>query len=319
MSGFREDIADYDEFEALEGYAKWAGVPWAGRPLVRRVSVEVASEQRLSMLAWYDDDPEIVFLHGGGQNAHTWDTVIMALARPALAVDLPGHGHSSWRKDRDYWPWRNSDAVATMIETYAPHAKAVVGMSLGGLTTIRLSATRPDLVPRAVVVDVTPGVGARQVGMTVEDRGAVAVMQGPPEFDSFDAMLAELAKTMPNRPVESLIPGLRHNAQRREDGKWGWRHDLMGAQLHTDESHSDGSPGDNRLVAFESLWDDLATVRQPILLVKGGASKFVHDDDASRFAKVARNARVEIVDGAGHSIQSDRPVQLASLIGSHVG
>jgi pimeloyl-ACP methyl ester carboxylesterase len=242
----------------------------------------------------------------------------MALARPSLAVDLPGHGHSSWREDRDYWPWSNADAVATMIETHAPNAKAVVGMSLGGLTTIRLSATRPDLVPRAVVVDVTPGVGARQVGMTVEDRGAVAVMQGPPEFESFEAMLAELAKTMPNRPVESLIPGLRHNAKRREDGKWIWRHDLMRSPGPKGESNPEAQPGENRLVAFESLWDDLATIRQPIMLVKGGASKFVHDDDAAHFASVAPNARMETVDGAGHSVQSDRPVQLASLIESHV-
>jgi pimeloyl-ACP methyl ester carboxylesterase len=319
VSDIREDVTDYDEFEALEGYANWARVPWDGRPAVRRISFEITPTQRLSMLAWYGDDPEIVFLHGGGQNAHTWDTVVMALARPALAVDLPGHGHSSWREDRDYWPWSNADAIATMMERQAPNAKAVVGMSLGGLTTIRLSAMRPDLVPRAVIVDVTPGVGARQVGMTVEDRGAVAVMQGSPEYESFDAMLAELAKTMPNRPVESLIPGLRHNAKRREDGKWVWRHDLMRSPDPKGQPDSPDQPGTNRLVAFESLWDDLATVRQPIMLVKGGASKFVHDDDATRFADIAKNARVEIVYGAGHSIQSDRPVQLASLIESHVG
>jgi pimeloyl-ACP methyl ester carboxylesterase len=203
----------------------------------------------------------------------------------------------------------------------APGAKVVVGMSLGGLTTIRLSATRPDLVPKAVVVDVTPGVGARQVGMTMLDRGAVAVMQGPPEYDSFDHMLAELAKTMPNRPPESLIPGLRHNSKRRDDGKWVWRHDLMGAARPgspaTPEGQ-EGGEGENRLAAFESLWDDLATIKQPILLVKGGASKFVHEDDASRFASLAGDARVQTVEGAGHSVQSDRPVQLASLIESHL-
>ncbi len=36
----------------------------------------------------------MVFLHGGGQNAHTWDTVILGLGVPALAIDLPGHGRS---------------------------------------------------------------------------------------------------------------------------------------------------------------------------------------------------------------------------------
>ncbi len=310
MTDVSQDEVDYDEFEALEGYARWAGIPWEGRPPVRRLAMEVAEDQRVSLLAWYGDGPEIVFLHGGGQNAHTWDTVIMALGRPALALDLPGHGHSSWRPDRDYWPWQNAEAVARVMEAQAPNANAVVGMSLGGLTTIRLASTRRDLVPRAVVVDVTPGVHSRQVGLTVEERGAVAVIAGPPEYDSFDAMLAELAKTMPNRPVESLVPGLRHNARRRDDGKWVWRHDLMprASESGVERPRPDG---------FEALWEDLASIGQPIMLVKGGASKFVHPDDMARFAATAQT-RTEIVEGAGHSIQSDRPVQLAALIDSHL-
>jgi pimeloyl-ACP methyl ester carboxylesterase len=310
VTDLRQDEVDYDEFDALEGYARWAGIPFEARPPVRRLSMEVAEGQRVSMLAWYGDDPELVFLHGGGQNAHTWDTVIMALGRPSLALDLPGHGHSSWRQDRDYWPWQNAEAVATVMEARAPNASAVVGMSLGGLTTIRLAATRPDLVPRAVVVDVTPGVHSRQVGLTVEERGAVAVISGPPEFDSFDDMLAELAKTMPQRPVESLIPGLRHNARMRDDGKWVWRHDLIPRATESGVERP-------RPEGFESLWDDLESIRQPIMLVKGGASKFVHEDDMARFA-TAQQPRIEVAEGAGHSVQSDRPVQLAAFIDSHL-
>ena len=41
-----------------------------------------------------------VLLHGGSQNAHTWDTVAMALDRPLVAIDLPGHGHSDGPGDR---------------------------------------------------------------------------------------------------------------------------------------------------------------------------------------------------------------------------
>ena len=39
-------------------------------------------------------------MHGGAQNAHTWDTVALALDRPLVAVDLPGHGHSDGRGRR---------------------------------------------------------------------------------------------------------------------------------------------------------------------------------------------------------------------------
>ncbi len=85
----------------------------------------------------------MVFFHGGGQNAHTWDTVIVGLGVPALAVDLPGHGHSAWREDGDYSPQHNAAAIEPVIKALAPDAELVVGMSLGGLTAIGLGAIAP--------------------------------------------------------------------------------------------------------------------------------------------------------------------------------
>ena len=69
----------YDELGMLVGNAAEAGLPWAGPPAIRRASVAVAPGQQVSALAWGDGDPELVLLHGGAQNAHTWDTVALAL------------------------------------------------------------------------------------------------------------------------------------------------------------------------------------------------------------------------------------------------
>ena len=88
------DRIDYDEFGLFHENAEEYGLPFDVPPVVRRVSVEVAPGRSLSALVWGDGEPELVLLHGGAQNAHTWDTVAMALDRPLVAVDLPGHGHS---------------------------------------------------------------------------------------------------------------------------------------------------------------------------------------------------------------------------------
>ncbi|HEY1668999.1 MAG TPA: alpha/beta fold hydrolase [Trebonia sp.] len=97
---------DYDEFGMLGDNAAEAGLTLSTLPPVTRASFTLADGQEVSALAWGDAEPELVLLHGGGQNAHTWDTVALALGRPLLAVDLPGHGHSARRQDRDYGPWR---------------------------------------------------------------------------------------------------------------------------------------------------------------------------------------------------------------------
>src|SRR5262245_17029827 len=112
---------------------------WPGSHMPCRESIALASGETLSLIRWGTVDPELVFLHGGGQNAHTWDSVVVALGRPVLAIDLPGHGRSDRRSDRNYGPWENADAVADVIAGLAPSARAVVGMSLGGATTIRLA------------------------------------------------------------------------------------------------------------------------------------------------------------------------------------
>ena len=129
----------------LQGHAEWAGLAWTGRPAVERDEIDVDGHA-VSFVRWGQGTPELVLVHGAGQNVHSWDTFAMAVGRPSIAVDLPGHGRSAWRDDRDYSPVANANAVAPVVEHAAPRAHAVVGMSLGGLTTIHLSSLRPDLV-----------------------------------------------------------------------------------------------------------------------------------------------------------------------------
>src|SRR6185436_20177979 len=103
---------EYDEFGLFHENAAEVGLAYDGPPTVARVELEVAPGQTVSALRWGTAPPELVLLHGGGQNAHTWDTVALALDRPLLAIDLPGHGHSSWWEGGRYEVAAMADAVA---------------------------------------------------------------------------------------------------------------------------------------------------------------------------------------------------------------
>src|SRR5204863_1740682 len=196
------------------------GIEMREPPLVERVSVDVGAAGTLSALRWGTEAPELVLLHGGAQNAHTWDTVALALGRPLVAIDLPGHGHSSHRDDHVYWPSENAIAVERAVRELAPDARIVVGMSLGGLTSIALTDRAPELVRQLVLVDVTPGVNR-------EKSSAIAqFIDGPEFFSSFDEILQRTIQFNPTRTVSSLRRGILHNAIEADDGRWRWRYDL---------------------------------------------------------------------------------------------
>ncbi|GMU77457.1 MAG: alpha/beta hydrolase [Acidimicrobiia bacterium] len=305
------DTEPYDEFGLLHENASEIGLAWPTGLSAARQVVDVGDGQQVSLIGWGDGEPEVVFLHGGGQNAHTWDTVALALDRPALAIDLPGHGHSDRRTDRDYSPWRNAEAVAAVIEQLAPGAAVVVGMSLGGATNIRLAATRPDLVRRAVIVDVTPQVNDPGRAWTPEQRGSVALIGGPPTYESFKAVAAATVALSPNRSEAAVRRGVRHNTYRRDDGCWAWRYDLF-----RDHAEGEPAPGAHDWTDFTPLWDDVAAISVPTMMVQGGDSVFVTPEDRSEFERRLPSVRWEVVLGSGHAVQSDQPLALVALVRS---
>lgn len=298
-----DDTEPYDELALVAEGAAELGLDWDGTRTIERRELRVRDDQSMSVLVWGPGEPEAVFLHGGGQNAHTWDSVLAALHRPAIAIDLLGHGRSDRRRDRDYGPWRNADVVADVVEQLAPRADVVVGMSLGGATTIRLAATRPDLVRRAVVVDVTPQVNDPARTLTREQKGSVALISDPPTYESFDAMVKAAASTTPTRSIGAVRRGVRHNARRTAEGTWTWRYDLPGGE---------GPAPDWR--DFTPLWDDVAAITVPTLLVLGADSVLVRPDDVAQFRSRLPSVEVVTVEGAGHAVQSDQPLRLVEVL-----
>jgi pimeloyl-ACP methyl ester carboxylesterase len=294
----------YDEFSMFEENAEEFGIPYSGPPAVQRTSVPMDDGRQMSSLVWGDAGPELVLLHGGAQNAHTWDTVALALARPILAIDLPAHGHSDGAKSATRSNADNADDVATVIRALAPESRAVVGMSLGGLTALALADRHPDLVPALVLVDVTPGVNAEKAKAITDFVG------GPASFPDFDAILARTVEHNPTRTVASLRRGILHNATQQDDGSWVWRY----ARHRSPDA---AVPRD--LGTMSDLWEVVSGLVVPVMLVRGMRPQSVVDDaDEAELVRRCPAARIEHVD-AGHSVQGDAPVELARLIGDFVG
>jgi esterase len=294
------DPSTYDEFGLFHENAEEAGLDWDGPPSVERIETPLGDGRSLRALRWGSAPPEIVFLHGGGQNAHTWDTVALALGRPLLAVDLPGHGHSDdVSPDAPISPRSFADDVATVVRAHAPDAALVVGMSLGGMTAMQLAVHAPDIVRKLMMVDVTPGVDREKAS------DIVTFLAGPESFATFDEIMERTILFNPTRSESSLRRGVLHNSVQQADGSWVWRHQRSGRPRLEDGAAE---------IDFAAMWDELASIRVPIQLVVGDRSPVVDEDDKARFAEHQPDADIITVADAGHSIQGDQPVELARLI-----
>jgi pimeloyl-ACP methyl ester carboxylesterase len=293
---------DIDEFCALGDEAAEFGLSIELPRHVYREDTH-APDGLVSSLLWGIGPPEVIFLHGAGLNAHTWDAVVLALDVPALAIDLPGHGHSAWRADGRYDPRMLAPQVGKVIDRLAPDARAVVGQSLGGLTAIALADVRDDLVRRQILVDAVPTLSAPGGG---GPNVVGAFLDGPDSFASRDEIVDRAVAFGFGVSRGAVERGVALNTVARDDGRWVWRH------------HLGQSPGTVTGVGdLTALWPSLEAFSGPVTLVRAERG-FVTDDQVATLQRRVPGAEVVTLP-TGHNVQEDDPVALARIITERLG
>jgi pimeloyl-ACP methyl ester carboxylesterase len=294
---------DISEFSYLPAQAEALGVPL---PPVERLSLALPDGRTLSGLRFGTEHPRVTLLHGAGLNAHTWDTTALALQHPLLAIDLAGHGDSSWRGDADYTARPLAADVALALDTWTTRPQIVVGQSLGGLTAAALAASRPDLVAEIIVVDITPG-----IDVTAGPAALRAFYEGPTDFATRSELVDKAISLGFGGTRPETERGVFLNTRVRPDGRVEWKHHFAHLAAQSLAAHDAGSAAAPS-VLHESGWQDLASASVPITLVRA-TSGFVSEADAAEFARRVPGARVVALD-ATHNVQETAPAELAALI-----
>ena len=272
-----------------------------------------ADRIRLHYLDWGTaGKPPIVFLHGGGQNAHTWDFTALTY-RPdyhVIAIDLPGHGDSEWSEKGEYGVADNAHEVAALIDALGLRRFVLVGMSLGGMTSIVYAGAHADLLAGLVIVDVGPVIHSEGTNQIRDFLSSPETEQ----FDSVDAAVEQAQKFNPLRPEVSLRYSILHNLRQLPNGKWIWKYDRRRRdQPQTDEEKKKAQEEQHRRT--DALWDDVRRITCPTLVVRGGVSKVFHAEDAAKLATTLPDGDWVEVPNAGHTVQGDNPPVFIEEVG----
>jgi pimeloyl-ACP methyl ester carboxylesterase len=305
-----------DEFSFLPDQAADAGID-APIPRGERLNLTLPDGRTLSALHYGDAPPQVTFLHGAGLNAHTWDTTILAMGLPALAIDLPGHGDSSWRPDAVYTGRTLAPDVAVGMNAWTSAPQLLVGQSLGALTAAAVAGSHPDLLRGLVLIDITPGVDPNAGPTQIREFFA-----GPTDWATREEMVDRALAFGLGGSRKAAERGVFLNSRLRPDGRFEWKHHfahLAAAMADSPELAAAAAARQDAVSGVLSLtgWDDLAAVSVPISLIRGDHG-YVTDANAAEFRERVPAASIEVV-ASGHNVQEELPLELGARLRALAG
>jgi len=268
----------------------------------RSVFITIGSRQ-VHFLEWGNRrDPAVVLLHGAGQTAYAFEHLAGPLSSwlYVIAPDLPDHGDSDPFEDGRWTRQDLATSIGDLLDELRIDEVALVGASLGGITALTLAVAEPVRVCALILVDVAHRVEVagrdRLVEFFLETESFASVQE------SADVLTDFFGRSRPVRP-ESLYRSLRQ----REDGRWVWKHGLARRQVAIRDAGGEVVPdgvGDPLLVDFD---EDARKLTCPTLVMRGGKSPVTSSDAADELVGLMSDARVVVIEGAGHLVINDKP------------
>jgi len=264
----------------------------------RELTVTTASGIRLRVQDWGSGSDVCLLLHGFGDGSYVWNRFAPSIARlfRTLAVDLRGHGESSWDPTGRYPVESHVADVLGVIETLSLRRLIVIGHSLGGDIAVRIAAARLSHVVGLVVVDFGPDPIPDGVARVRSDFNESMRTWG--SVDEYASWLSERrplvdAEIIQNLAAGALRPVLNGGFRPKSDPAMG---------------QDDGA--DDRA----EVWPLLERIACPVLVVRGIGSAVFSGRTARQMERVLRNGYVHVVDHAGHAVMSDNPDGFADAL-----
>lgn len=281
-----------------------------GRRDVVRSAVQL-SWGTVSYLEWtpdrVDGAPTVLLLHGGGVDSASlsWGGVGPRLAAGGyrvLAPDHPGYGQSPpapWPSTQD----RLVGYVGEFIDALDLGRYAIGGVSMGGGMAIGHVLNRPEMITGAMLL------GSYGFMARLSDGPLSAVRQAATWVSIRTGLLTTATRwSGRNRRVTArILPALiRDPAQRTPELL-----DAILSAARSEHAFDAFAQWQRDQVRWNRLGTDyrvrLTSFPRPVLIVQGDRDTSVPVAAARAAADLIPDARLEVVAGAGHWVQRDRP------------
>jgi len=262
--------------------------------------------------------PPVLFLHGLGSAGYLewrFNLPVIARSRRVFAPDLPGFGRSH-RPASGY----GIPLFARVVEEYIRARRiqpVLVGASMGGRVALEVALRRPRSVRSLVLVNAL-GV----VRPNVQPFYPLVLL--PRVGEGVLRLMREGLHRLPPHAIRRLARrymGLRGDVDRLLDESY------LGhmRELHAGEGYSAAYAATVRSLvradayAADSLLPRLAETNLPVLLIWGEGDTLLPLTRARLAHQRLPGAELEIIQGAGHAPQSERPDEFNRVLEDFLG
>jgi pimeloyl-ACP methyl ester carboxylesterase len=267
---------------------------------------------RMQAVEWSRRGPACVLLHGFGDNAAVWGHFAPRITPQfrTVTVDLRGHGNSDWDPKTRYDVATFTADLRKAVAALGFEQAILVGHSWGAYIALRFAVAHPGAVAALVLVDFGPELA--KAGIDEVKKG---FSETPRSFPSADEYVRWLAARRPLADTRLLGQFARYSLQEASDGQCAIKAD---AALGTTSEFIRMRPQGDRY-CFPDLWEAIASIKCPCLVVRGALSSVFPRDVAARMTERPMTARQFVtIPTAGHAVMIDNPAEFSGSVSRYL-
>lgn len=239
----------------------------------------------------------VVLLHGSGPGATGWNNFrpnIAALAQSfrVIAVDMPGWGESDAVTPDE----RNHvEAAVQLLDALDIDRAAFVGNSMGGVTSVQLTARHPDRVSHLITMG--SGAGGPSLFGPAGGSEGLKVLHRAYRDPSPTGMraLVDIMTFDPAFATDELVAA-------------------RSAAALSNQTHLDNFIAGMRRPRYTPDWAPLMETKVPTLALHGRDDRVVHFESSLRLVQLIPDARLTLINRCGHWLQLEHADEFNRLV-----
>jgi pimeloyl-ACP methyl ester carboxylesterase len=252
------------------------------------------------------EGPPLLLIHGIAEAAWAWEVIMPALAREhrVIAPDLLGHGRSD-KPRGDYSLGNQATLMRDVMISLDIERATLVGHSLGGGITMQFAYQYPERCERMVLI-ASGGLGKdvtfvlRSLGLPGADLVAPLVLS-----NTTRDMILGTARWLGRRGLKAS-PG--------QKAMWRSYESLTEPTTRTAFIATVRAVIDQRGQTVSAMERLYLAHAMPTMLIWGEKDRIIPVSHARDAHQEMPGSRLEIIPGAGHSVQLEKPERVSELM-----